>query len=223
MCLDLACENGLSCMGGVCVADGGSSGGGPGTTSTNPPATSSTGEPPLDTEGTDGPVDTDGSSGVDATTGGSTGDADVCGDFIVGLSEECDGGQGCSDTCELEVHDCNPLNNVPCPQGFKCSWQQAAAGGATYTCIEVGDAVLGLGEGNCFEGGVSADQNCEVGLACYNGNFLSACDEEGCCVEYCDVNSDSDGDQCSVATDVCVLEPDIAPGLSGLGVCRAPV
>ena len=221
-CVDLQCEQGLMCMGGVCVAGGGSTTG-DGTT-TNPITTTSTtvdptmsGDSSTSGEPTTGDADSS-SSGEPAESSSSTGGGDVCGDFVVGPTEECDGGNGCSSECELEVHECNPLNNVPCPSGFKCSWELLMADPFTgyFTCLPLADAPLGDGQGECFVMDESQDQLCELGLACFNSNFLEGCESGGCCTEYCDVMDSV----CGNPAYTCVAEPDLAPGLPNLGVCR---
>ena len=228
-CVDLQCEQGLMCMGGVCVVGGGSTGEGTSTTpTTNDPSTSTststtTGEP--DTSSTTGePMTTtaadSSSSGESASSESSStsGSDDVCGDFVIGPTEECDGGNGCSATCELEVHECNPLNNVPCPSGFKCSWELLMPEPFTgyFTCLPLADTPLADGEGECFAMNESQDELCDLGLACFNADFLEGCASNGCCTEYCDLN----GGACSNPAYTCVAEPDLAPGVAFLGVCR---
>ena len=221
-CVDLQCEQGLTCMSGMCVVPSGSSGaepvdatttGGGGSTSTSTSTTTTTTDTSSTTTGGDD------ASSTAAETSSSTGSPDTCGDFEIGPTEECDGGNGCSDLCELEVHECNPLNDVPCPEDRRCSWELLMPEPFTgyYTCLPRAEEPLADGEGDCFEMNQSQDQLCDVGLACISGGILEGCEVDGCCTEYCDLEQD---DTCTTEGYTCVAEPDLAPGLAFLGACR---
>ena len=226
-CVDLQCENGLMCMGGVCVQGAGSSGAVSSTGQPDPTSTTSTSSTTVDpTSSTSGEGSSSGggdSTSAAETTAGesSSSGGDMCGDFVVGPTEECDGGNGCTDECTLETHECNPLNNVPCPDTHKCSWrvlEEKPVFLGYFTCIEYADALFDVGGGDCFESNNAQDEQCAEGLACYNSTFLDDCAFDGCCTEYCDTNDGAE--QCSNPDHACVAEPDLAPGLDSLGVCR---
>lgn len=129
---------------------------------------------------------------------------------------------GCSEDCELEVHFCNPLNNVPCSDTQKCSWGILPASEpsvAYFTCQMLAEDPLQNDEGDCFVGNDAQDTQCDIGLACYLGTLLDDCNVGGgCCTEYCDTALGAK--QCSGAGDDCFAEPDLVPGLPNLGVCR---
>ena len=239
-CVELECEQGLSCMGGMCIGPPGTgtgSGTAPTESTTSPasastnPSTTGTSEPGETTDRSTGDPATSTSSSSTAAgdseesgqaTSSSTGAEDLCGNFVTDPGEECDMGNGCNDDCTLEFHDCNPLNNVPCPPGHKCSWAVLMEDPFTayFTCSPIDDDPIGIGEGDCFEGNDAQDQMCDYRLACYLNTFLDTCnDTGGCCTEYCDTEVD-DEDQCSIGGTSCEPEMDLAPGLQTLGVCR---
>ncbi len=231
-CVDLQCEQGLSCLGGVCVGAGGTSSeidpstAGPTTgpvdtstgTSTSTSSSSSSASETVDTS--DASTSESSTSTGDASTSSSGGE-ELCGNFTTDPDEECDGGNGCSDTCELEIHECNPLNNVPCPDGMKCSWAilMEAPFTAYFTCEMLEDPPLENNEGDCFVANNAEDRLCDIGLACYRATFLDQCSGPiGCCTQYCDTTKGNE--QCSTAGYECTAEMDLAPGLPDLGVCR---
>lgn len=134
--------------------------------------------------------------------------------------EECDSVAGCTE-CELDIHICNPLNNVPCGDSQKCSWTLLTEDPfeAYFTCQPISEDPLENDQGDCFDGNDAADWQCDLGLACYRATFLEGCDVAGgCCAEYC--NTQLGSEQCSGVGDECEPEPDLALGLPTLGVCR---
>lgn len=126
---------------------------------------------------------------------------------------------GCTD-CELDEHDCNPLNNAGCPEGFKCSWQlfSSTPYAAYFTCRALAEEPLSLGEGDCLVDNKAADQLCDFGLACLNSNVLDACPFEGCCTEYCDTAAGAGS--CTDPAHTCTADEGLLPGLPDVGVCR---
>lgn len=219
ICLELQCEVGLVCMGSVCVSEmstGASSTSGMGSTSSMGSTSAGASETTAADSGSTGGT----SQGGTTTSGSETTAEGMCGDLILDPDEECDGGSMyCTADCELENHDCNPLNNYPCQEGSKCSWTPGEENQARFTCRPLAAEPLEQGQGDCFEMDVSVDANCALGLACYLGTQLAECNgsADGCCAAYCDTANM--GQECP-GSDVCVAETGIAPGLPQLGVCR---
>ncbi len=131
----------------------------------------------------------------------------------------CDGTPGCTD-CTLDNYACNPLNNAPCGDGFKCSLFDDVRGVAATECRVALQPPGQLYESNCFSGGLQ-DEWCDVGLACVTSQSTNACDVN-CCVEFCD-RLDADF-QCAFEGDMCLQAlGDLAPvGLQWLGICVTP-
>ncbi len=226
-CVELECEQGLTCQGGLCVGLDGTG------SSTDALSTSSSSTEPKDpstsTSSTSSSEASGNSTAESSSSSGSSSEGtpttttgeDLCGNSILDPGEECEGEAGCSKDCELVIHHCNPLNNVPCPETHKCSWAVYTEKpfAAYFTCQVLASEPLGVGEGDCFDGNDAQDRFCAPGLACYREDFLADCSSPGgCCTEYCDTTM-GDG-QCSVPADTCTSEPDLAAGLMNLGVCR---
>ncbi len=231
-CLELQCEAGLMCANATCVDAVGSTetdvGGdtlvsmdttaGPMTS-----ADSTTGPGAVDESSTAVPPTTSGSgSGSESAGTSSTGAVDLCGNDQLDPDEECDGTPGCEDTCELTNYECNPLNNAPCPDGFKCSIVEEPMMPINAVCLPFAEPPPGeLFESNCFFDGAPHDEWCDVGLACALSSSTDACDVN-CCVEFCDL-TDLDF-SCTFAGDVCTafFTPVAPTGLAQLGYCIGP-
>jgi hypothetical protein len=188
----------------------------PTTTSTTEPSTTTTSSTTASdtTDGTTGASTTDPS-----TDGDSTGPAQSCGNGEVDANEECDGSPGCTD-CELDNYNCNPLNNAPCQDGFKCSYVYDPP---YFTCLVFSNDPPGQhGDNACFYGGDAHDEWCDVGLGCALGQGTATCEQGGCCVEFCDLLDQrftciTPGDECLAA-----LGPKLPEGLASLGWCVTP-
>jgi hypothetical protein len=195
--------------GGGTSTGGGAGTGGP--TSTGDGATGSSGS-----SSTDG---TETSGTATGTNTGTTGS--VCGDGVIDDDEMCDGGPGCTD-CVLDNYACNPINNVPCQDGTKCS-----AVGEEYDvmCLPFDpDPPLEWGEVNCYYDFGPHDEACDLGLACTPSQITDTCENGtgSCCTEFCDIR-DPDF-ECQTPTDSCEpfwfgSPPD---GLEWLGFCSQP-
>jgi hypothetical protein len=201
-CLQLQCEAGLACQNSICVAmDANSSSA---TTSTETATVSS--------------------SSTENSNASETSSATSCGNGILEDGEECDNVPGCTE-CQLDNWECNPLNNEPCPDGWKCSYHESEPGVPTFTCRVFVDPPPGqLHEQNCYNV-EPLDEWCDVGLACVTTNVANACIKAGanCCVEFCDL-----ADQafvCGEPSDDCVPFWNGTPpsGLNNLGFCGVPV
>lgn len=234
-CLDLACEDGLSCRDGTCrIDDGGTTTGPSDTTGTGAPTTAgdSTGQDSTGTTvgasgttggGTTGSVGTTGSASAGSTgdaTAGTTGGS-VCGDGIIDADEMCDGGPGCT-MCVLDNWACNPLNNVPCQDGTKCA---AVGDGYNVQCLPFNpDPPLMWGEVNCFYDFGPHDEACGLGLACTPSQITDTCENGtgNCCTEFCDIRDPNF--ECITETDECVPFWAGTPpaGLDWLGFCSMP-
>lgn len=160
-------------------------------------------------------------SETEASSTASTGDHDRCGDGLLDPDEECDGTPGCEPDCTLTHYDCNPIHNVPCAVGQKCSLLGTDETTRTQ-CIPFTNEEPGqLHEGECFFDSAAHDEWCDVGLACGLIQTSEACYELGttCCVEFCDVRDPSF--RCAHPGEVCVrmVSYDAPPGLEHLGWC----
>lgn len=190
---DFTCEPGLMCMDGHCRANG--------DTSTD---TSSTNEATATSDDTD-----------TETTETETGE-DLCGNLMLDDGEQCDGGPGCTD-CDLDNYICNPLNNVGCLPGTKCSY---IGTGYDFSCrVFDPSPPLMWGESNCYSF-EPKDEACDVGLSCTPGSITEQCPDGACCTWYCNL-LDPDFD-CGTPGDSCVKffeGPDEPPGLEWLGFC----
>lgn len=121
----------------------------------------------------------------------------------------------------FDNYGCNPLNNAPCTEGFKCSLFNDIEGNAATECRVILDPPPGeLYESNCYSG-EPRDEWCNLGLACVTSQSTNACDVN-CCVEYCDRLDP--GFVCGFAGDECLdAVGNLAPsGLEWLGVCITP-
>jgi hypothetical protein len=202
---DFTCEPGLMCMNGHCRADGGDTG------STSETASTSETETTEDTETTD---DTETETTDDTETETETGE-DLCGNLVLDADEQCDGGPGCTD-CELDNYDCNPLNNVGCIPGTKCSYVPP---NYDFACLVFDpNPPLAWGESNCYNF-EPKDEACDVGLSCTPGQVTEQCPDGACCTYYCNL-LDPEFD-CGTPGDSCVKfftgpEPS---GLEWLGFC----
>ncbi len=224
-CVELQCEQGLVCQDARCVPEAGTDG--TGSTSLTPTTTgettaSSTTLPTSATTAADtsttNPESTE-SGASTSSTGGSSTTGPVCGDGVVDGSEVCDGTPGCTD-CALDNYACNPLNNAPCGDGFKCSLFNDAGGLAATECRVALQPPGQLYESNCFNFELQ-DEWCDVGLSCVTSQSTDACDVN-CCVEYCDRLDPTF--ECGFEGDMCLQAlGDQAPtGLQWLGVCVTP-
>jgi hypothetical protein len=169
---------------------------------------------------TTGDGDGDGSSGDgDGTTGDGDGDGDVCGDGIVGTSEECDGGSGCNGNCELENFGCNPITNAGCGALETCAMNADLDDWSCTGPVEPGLPAQG---DSCASTGVDA---CAPGFVCIQGQFVTGCSQgQGCCTAWCDTNDATTcpaGDECLVWWIPGVLDAP-GPGLDHLGTCSPP-
>jgi len=189
-------------------------------TSTTTEATSSVEE----TSTTESEGETSTTETGEASSDASTGSAGSCGDGVLAPDEECDSTAGCDEACELINYDCNPLNNAPCPEDFKCSVVEEESGEILATCLPFMEPPPGqLHEGNCYYGG-RHDEWCDVGLACAVMTAAAVCgaDETNCCVEFCDLNDATF--TCAYSEDACIpfLPPSAPEGLEQLGFCGRP-
>lgn len=229
--MELQCEIDLVCKNAVCVEDGV---GATGTGSLTPTTDSTTDAPATTADSGSGTSATtspaDGSTTSDSTltaTGGtetsgpSTG-MSLCGNGALDAEEICDGTPGCEDDCTLTNYDCNPLNNAPCADGFKCSVVEPAEAPVDAVCLPFAEPPPGqLHEGNCFFASAPHDEWCDVGLACALSNTTEAC-EVNCCVEFCDLTDMAF--ECQYPGDICqpFLGAASPIGLAQLGFCIAP-
>lgn len=229
-CIELQCETDLVCRDAVCVQDGVAN------TGTGPlmPATDSTTDAPSTTaDGSSGSSATtspaDGSTTSDPTatagdtqTGGSSTGMSLCGNGVLDTDEVCDGTPGCEGDCTLTNYDCNPLNNAPCVDGFKCSVVEPPDAPVNAVCLPFAEPPPGeLHEGNCFFEAAPHDEWCDVGLACALSSSTDACDVN-CCVEFCDLTDVAF--ECAFKGDTCqpFLGGASPTGLAQLGFCVAP-
>jgi hypothetical protein len=194
-CADnFTCEPGLMCMGGHCRTDDGSTG----ETSTTASET--------DSETTDSETTDD--------TETETGD-ELCGNLMLDPDEQCDGGPGCTD-CTLDNYVCNPITNVGCLPGTKCSYVPPDY---DFSCLVFDpNPPLAWGESNCYNF-EPKDEACDVGLSCTPGQITEQCPDGACCTWYCNL-LDPDFD-CGTPGDTCEKfftgpEPT---GLEWLGFC----
>ncbi|MEM6991182.1 MAG: hypothetical protein AAF721_11810, partial [Myxococcota bacterium] len=184
-CLELQCESGLVCADAVCVSNddvgatesSGDAGGQTTSGSSGQVSADSTGQSTDDDGGpTSGDVDTGGSS----DTGGAS---KTCGNGVLEDEEMCDQGPGCTD-CILDNYVCNPINNVGCPLGTKCSDTDERY---TLACLPFSEnPPLQLGESSCFDF-EPLDQACELGLSCTPFQSTNTCDGGACCTKFCDL------------------------------------
>lgn len=232
MCVELQCEQGLTCMGGMCIPEAVGTGSTTSTPTTDPTgvttndtsttaATTNSGSTSSTTTSVDGSStgEPTGASGGESSS--STTAAGVCGDFNLDDDEECDQDNFCTD-CELDNHGCNPLNNHPCPDDRKCSFTVVSTDPfeANYTCVLREEMPLGVDEADCFVDGDAADQACEDGLGCLNASTLDNCpDGQACCTEYCNLELPKEM-QCTNPAYTCEHEDFVLPGLEMLGICR---
>jgi len=178
------------------------------TGSTTSPATSDIGE------GTTAPAD-DTTDATD-TPAESTSSGAGCGDGVVEDVEECDGGEGCTASCELEHFECHPLLQVGCPEGSQCIWDVADD---NFTCAAMGDVGYG---GECTS---VMNLYCEPGHICVNEASFQNCLSSACCSNYCDTDN---GDADCFAPLSCVSFWQVGfgdapgPGLDDVGICVVP-
>jgi hypothetical protein len=219
-CVDSECIGGLICESAICVA-GGTGTSGPDMNTSTSTSTSSIDDSTSDTGTATTPSDES-----------TTGDANTCGNKVLDADEQCDGTPGCSDTCEFEAdaYDCNPLNNFPCPMGFKCSVIEPEPFDVRTVCLPVpaGPPIAGtddpppggIHDSNCVYGGEAHDEWCDIGLACAYSSLTDACDVN-CCVEFCDLTEPT---RCAWPDDECrsFFNPGIPSGLEHLGWCVRP-
>lgn len=241
-CLELRCEEGLVCRQALCAApshdastsdgmpsSGPNESGDPATTSSSGPSTTDTGPSTVAEESSSSATEAGTTPGTTAdpdetssSTDPSTGSASFCGDGILDPSEICDTTPGCTDDCTLTHYECNPLNNAPCPEGFKCSVSESEEGVAQATCRPFAQDPPGqLHEGNCYYL-ERRDHWCDVGLACALISATDACGDTNCCVEFCDLTDATFS--CAYAGDACVpfLGSAAPTGLAHLGFCARP-
>ncbi|MEM6994200.1 MAG: hypothetical protein AAF721_27040 [Myxococcota bacterium] len=235
-CVDLQCEAGLICQNAVCVQEEVVTGTGPQVTSTGNPM-ETTGSPTTADGGStstmasttnpvDGSTTGDGSSsggtGSESTGGSTSTGASLCGNMMLDTDEMCDGTPGCETDCTLTNYDCNPLNNVPCTEGFKCSVVEPDGEPVNAVCLPFADPPPGmLFESNCFFDFGPHDEWCDVGLACALSQSTDACDVN-CCVEFCDLLDATF--ECAFKGDTCqpFFTPQAPEGLAQLGFCITP-
>ncbi|MCA9706408.1 MAG: hypothetical protein KDK70_11210 [Myxococcales bacterium] len=209
-CVELQCEAGLVCSGGVCMAasTGTDTGPDPTTTTTAPGSTGGSTD-----DGADGSSSTTSppADGTDTSTG-----EDLCGNGILDPGEMCDGTNACADDCTLDNYPCNPFNNVGCQPGQKCSFVEPT----TILCLAFAADVGDFGANECFYDAAPHDEACAAGLACIPFQITNTCDGGGCCEEYCDLadpafECSTPGNTCQPAYGV----PPFEPGLEWLGFC----
>lgn len=207
-CVQLQCEAGLMCSMGVCVA-GGATG-----TDTGPAPMTGTTESPGGSSSSDG-ADGTSTTSMPPVDGTSTGE-DLCGNGVLDPEEMCDGTNACADDCTLENYPCNPLNNVGCGPGQKCSFVEPT----TILCLAFADPAGEFGDNECYYDFGPHDESCAIGLACIPFQITNTCEGGGCCEEYCDLADPTfecatPGNTCQPAYGV----PPFEPGLEWLGFC----
>lgn len=126
-----------------------------------------------------------------------------CGDGDVDYGEECDGGDGCSSSCEIEPPVCVPSTEICNFIDDDCDGE-VDEGDVCYVGPVCGNNVLEVGEG-CDDGNIVNGDGCSASCAIESlnpvcGNSLL---EVG---EGCDDGNLVSGDGCS---DVCVVEPPV--------------
>ena len=134
--------------------------------------------------------------------------------------ELCDGGEGCTEDCELSFYVCNPMNQVGCFE-------------PTQTCDRTRGATLADQRTGCFQDGRAGykeaceynpyDPNlqCADGYSCVGASFVPGC--EGlveCCTPFCIIGGEP---KCPEPGQECLSwkEPGMPPGLDDLGLCIA--
>lgn len=172
----------------------------------------------------DGEGDGDGDGGGDGDeegdgdgegTGDGDGEADLCGNELLDPGEECDGGEGCSDTCELLNFGCNPISNAGCAPEEVCVNVQADLD--AFECVPDEGATPTQSE-PCD---VANPQLCAAQHICLVPDVFANCQGQGCCAQWCDVDDPmgcSMGTSCELWWIEGLLEPP-GPGLDHLGTC----
>ena len=130
---------------------------------------------------------------ADSTTAASddddpdtTGPVATCGDGEINQpSEMCDSTPGCRPDCTFESYECNPLNDAGCVSGLRCGAIDVPA--QTFGCMPPGAGALG----ELCGAAATNDGDCGVGLTCLRNASTPLCDENNCCVEYCDLTDPS--------------------------------
>lgn len=146
----------------------------------------------------------------------STGEPIACGNGLVDADEECDGGEGCDDTCNLVNYMCNPYNQVGCVETQTCDLTRAASLDDQNTgCFQQGLAERG---DPCAYNSLDPNLQCGDGWSCVGSAYVPGC--EGlveCCTELCIIG----GEPCSDPEQQCLSwkEPTMPPGLEELGLC----
>jgi hypothetical protein len=227
-CSNSQCADGLVCENATCVAAG---------TGSSDPGTSGPGTSGPDTSGMSTTSSVDSSSSDSGTTAsssneGTTGNVDLCGNQVLDADEECDSTPGCSDTCTFteEAWECNPINNAPCPDKFKCSIIEPEPSAVQSVCLAVPNGPPidgtdapppgGIHDSNCVYNAAPHDEWCDIGLGCAYSSFTDAC-EVNCCVEFCDLTNPI---PCTWEDDECqpFFNPGVPTGLQHLGWCVRP-
>jgi hypothetical protein len=156
----------------------------------------------------------DGGGGTE--TGESSGDGD--GNPNEGEDEAEGEGEGSADTGSDPVVNCDPSDEMPCPDGEKCTVLQSG-GGLVYDCVPDDTALLPFED--CTPSPMDGQDQCPTNHVC-----LAPPDSQmGLCLELCNQDNDCDAALCAAPPDlqiqVCAAICDpLAPLCPGAQDCQ---